>query len=84
MNSLKNYVYDESVVGSNINPIAAYITLITSLLNEPFVSSFTKYSVISGSYTKLKELGYTVDEINSFKEKMSVFINTTLYTRNIR
>ena len=52
--------------GSPVQPFHAYISLMLSLLKEPFVSSDAKYLIIQNSYTYLRDMGYSDEEIEKY------------------
>lgn len=65
-------------IETKINPIAAYFTLITAILKEPFLSSDSKYLIIQGSYGRLIKLGYTREEVGDFANKVSEFVKENI------
>ena len=65
-------------IETRIDPIAAYLTLIVSMLKEPFMSSDLKYIIIQGSYTRLMELGYSEEDVQDFAEKVGGFVKETI------
>ena len=67
-NKIKKYKIE-----TKIDPIAAYFSLITSILKQPFVSSDSKYFIIQGAYTELKKIGYSQEDIEDFANKVSLF-----------
>ena len=60
-------------IETKIDPIAAYFTLITAMLKEPFMSSDSKYMIIQGSYSRLMELGYSREDVEDFSSKVAAF-----------
>lgn len=65
-------------IETKIEPIAAYFSLILSMLKEPFVSSDAKYLMIQSSYRRLMDLGYTQEEIGDFADKVSAFVKENI------
>lgn len=72
-NNLEKYKID-----TVINPVAAYFTLITAMLKEPFLSSDSKYLIIQGSYSRLIKLGYTREEVSKFADQVSTFVKENI------
>ncbi len=56
--------------GSPVEPFHAYISLVLALLKEPFMSSDAKYLVIQSSFSYLKDMGYSDDEIEKYIEPL--------------
>lgn len=73
MNDIEKYKIE-----TKVEPIAAYFTLILSMLKEPFVSSDAKYLMIQGSYKRLMDLGYSEEDVADFSEKVSAFVKENI------
>lgn len=61
-----------------VDPFAGYVTLMLSLLKEPFVSSISKYFIISNSYEYLKEIGYSEEQMEIYKQRVSKIIKENI------
>jgi len=61
-----------------VQPFHAYISLILGLLKEPFVSSDAKYLIIQSSFSHLREMGYSDDEIEVYISKLKEVVKTNI------
>jgi hypothetical protein len=52
--------------GSAVEPFHAYISLTLAMLKEPFVSSDAKYLIIQSSFSYLKDMGYSDEQIEAY------------------
>jgi hypothetical protein len=64
--------------GCTVQPFHAYISLILGLLKEPFVSSDAKYLIIQSSFSHLREMGYSDDEIEVYISKLKEVVKTNI------
>lgn len=64
--------------GSTIDPFHAYISLMLSMLKEPFMSSDLKFLIIRGSFSRLKEMGYSDEQIDIYKEKLKKVVELNI------
>lgn len=60
--------------GSTIDPFHAYISLMLSMLKEPFMSSDLKFLIIRGSFSYLEDMGYSEEQINIYKDKLKKIV----------
>lgn len=60
--------------GSTIDPFHAYISLMLSMLKEPFMSSDLKFLIIRGSLSYLEDMGYSEEQINIYKDKLKKIV----------
>jgi hypothetical protein len=64
--------------GCTVQPFHAYISLVLSLLKEPFVSSDAKYLMIQGSFSYLRDMGYSDDEIEVYISKLREIVKENM------
>jgi hypothetical protein len=64
--------------GCLVSPFHAYISLMLGLLHEPFVSSDAKYLIIQSSYTYLRDMGYSEEEIEVYIEKIRNVVSSNI------
>lgn len=68
----------EVIEGSTIDPFHAYISLMLSMLKEPFMSSDLKFLIIKGSFSRLEEMGYSEEQIDIYKEKLKKVVELNI------
>ena len=64
--------------GCAVQPFHAYISLVLSLLREPFVSSDAKYLIIQSSFSYLKEIGYSDEEVEIYVSKLREIVKENI------
>lgn len=57
-----------------VDPFAGYVTLMISMLREPFMSSDLKYIIIQNSYSYLREAGYSDEQIEIYNERVKKIV----------
>jgi predicted SPOUT superfamily RNA methylase MTH1 len=57
-----------------VDPFAGYVTLMISMLREPFMSSDLKYIIIQNSYSYLREAGYSNEQIEIYNERVKKIV----------
>ena len=61
-----------------VDPFAGYVTLMISMLREPFMSSDLKYIIIQNSYGYLKDAGYSAEQIEIYIERVSKIVSENI------
>lgn len=61
-----------------VDPFAGYVTLMISMLREPFMSSDLKYIIIQNSYSYLREAGYSDDQIEIYNERVKKIVRENI------
>jgi hypothetical protein len=64
--------------GCTVQPFHAYISLVLSLLREPFVSSDAKYLIIQSSFSYLKDIGYSDEEVEIYVSKLREIVKENI------
>jgi hypothetical protein len=64
--------------GCTVQPFHAYISLTLSLLEEPFMSSDLKFLIIRGSFSYLKNMGYSDEEIEVYASKLREIVKENI------
>jgi predicted SPOUT superfamily RNA methylase MTH1 len=61
-----------------VDPFAGYVTLMISMLREPFMSSDLKYIIIQNSYSYLREAGYSNEQIEIYNERVKKIVRENI------
>lgn len=69
----------KAVDGCQVQPFHAYVSLMLAVLKEPFVSSDAKYLMIQSSFSYLKDMGYSDEDIESYNEKVREIVKTNIH-----
>lgn len=64
--------------GCTVQPFHAYISLVLSLLKEPFVSSDAKYLIIQSSFSYLSDIGYSDEEVEIYVSKLREIVKENI------
>ncbi len=57
-----------------VDSFAAYVSLMISMLQEPFVSSDAKQLIILSSFGFLEKAGYTKEQISEYRERVAEIV----------
>lgn len=63
---------------SPVQPFHAYISLMLSVLREPFVSSDAKYLMVQSSYGYLRDMGYSDEQLEKYIESVREVVQTNI------
>ena len=63
---------------TQVDPFAGYVTLMISMIKEPFMSSDLKYIIIQNSYNYLREAGYSDEQIEIYNEKVKKIVTENI------
>lgn len=61
-----------------VDPFHAYMALTLSLLKEPFMSSISKQFIISGSFSYLRDMGYSDEEMEFYVSKVQEIVDMNI------
>jgi hypothetical protein len=79
MKQIKGLLPDIQINESTpVDPFAGYVTLMISLLREPFVSSDAKYLIIQNSFNYLRSAGYSDEKIEIYIEKVRLIVKDNI------
>ncbi len=63
---------------SSVQPFHAYISLTLAMLKEPFVSSDAKYLMIQSSFSYLRDMGYSDEELEKYIDGVREIVKTNI------
>lgn len=61
-----------------VDPFAGYVSLMISMLREPFMSSDLKYIIIQNSFSYLREAGYSDEQIEIYNERVKKIVSENI------